>query len=259
MNVGIYDVDIVQLSAKKRFQIYKDVGFSHVGFYFDDSYLKRGETYVELLKVAREVGLKISQLHLDYKNSNMLSLNEDNEYLRYIEIKVDEAIAYGVKELVLHASKGNNPSLISAYSFSRLKKLSKKLSKYDVKLCFENVRDNKNLEKIMSKNYPNIFICYDSGHAHCYDNEFELLGRYKEKILTTHIHDNFGEDDHLMISRGNIDWQRVSKELDKTNRKIDFLECFPPRGKDIGEDDFIDFVKEAYGYYVEFFQIFPQS
>ena len=85
MNVGIYDIDIVELTAKERFTIYKESGFSHVGFYFDDAYLKRGETYVELLNVAKEVGLEISQLHLDYKNANMLSLNEDNEYLKYIK------------------------------------------------------------------------------------------------------------------------------------------------------------------------------
>jgi len=259
MKLGIYDIDRVDLSIKERFKIYKDVGFSHVGFYFDNSYLKENEKYIELIKSAKDVGLSISQLHLDYKNSNMLSINEDNEFLRYIEIKIDEAINYGVKQLVLHASKGNNAPPISSYSIKRLKKLSKKLVKYDVELCFENVRDNTNLEKIMSLRLENINMCYDTGHAHCYSNEKELLNRYKTKITATHIHDNFDSDDHNKLGEGNIEWSTISSLLNTTKRKVDYLECFPLRGIELSKEKFISFVKDLYDSYNTFFEEYEQD
>jgi hypothetical protein len=55
MKLGIYDLDFMDLDIKERFSIYKEVGFTHVGFYLDDDYLKRKETYVELiLKITKE-------------------------------------------------------------------------------------------------------------------------------------------------------------------------------------------------------------
>lgn len=258
MKVGIYDIDRVNLTIKERFQIYKDVGFTHVGFYLDDSYLSNNETYFELINTAKEVGLELLQVHLDYKNSNMLSLNEDNDFIRYIEIKIDEAINYGIKQLVVHASKGNEPPPISSYTLNRLKKLSRKLVKYDVTLCFENVRDNTNLEKVMKLDLENINMCYDSGHAHCYSDERELLVKYKDKIVTTHIHDNFNSDDHSIPGRGSIEWSTISDLLNKTKRKVDYLECFPPRGVTLNKKEFIEFVREVYESYDEFIEIYPQ-
>ena len=249
MKLGIYDLDFMDLDIKERFSIYKEVGFTHVGFYLDDDYLKRKETYVELIDIAKEVGIEISQVHLDYKNSNMLSLMDDNSFLRYIEIKVDEAISYGIKDLVLHASKGDEPPLISKYSLSRLKKLNRKLVKYNIRLCFENVRVNTNLDKVMKLNLDNICICYDTGHGHCYLDEEEFISKYKDKIVTTHIHDNFGSDDHMVVGKGNINWNNITRLLDTTNREFDYLECFPPRGVTLDKEEFISFVKEMYESY----------
>ena len=259
MKIGIYDIDVVNLSIQERFEIYKSVGFTHVGFYFDNSYLKENENYLQLIEIANKCGLNINQLHLDYKNSNMLSINEDNDFIKYIEIKIDEAINYGVKQLVLHASKGNEAPLISPYSIKRLKKLSKKLVKYNVELCFENVRDNTNLDKIMSLNLENINMCYDSGHAHCYSNEKEIINKYKDKITATHLHDNFTSDDHYKIGEGSIEWDAISSLLNETRRKIDYLESFPPRGSELSRKQFTDFVKDLYDAYNNFFKEYDQS
>ena len=253
MDIGIYDIDSTDLSIKERFEIYKEVGFNYVGFYFDNDYLKEGETYLDLINASKEVGLKLSQLHLDYKKSNMLSLNEDNEFINYVEMKVDEAINYKIRDLVIHASKGNEPPLISSYTLKRLKKISKKLLKYNVRLCFENVRNNTNLEIVMKEGIDNMCICYDSGHAHCYSDEIEFLNKYKDLIVTTHIHDNFKEDSHDIVGRGNIDWYKIVNALNKTKREIDYLECFPPRGKVLNKSEFKDFILEVYkGYDINF-------
>lgn len=253
MNIGIYDIDSTSLSIKERFSIYKEIGFNYVGFYFDNSYLKKGETYLDLIKTANEIGLKISQVHLDYKNSNMFALDGDNEFINYVEMKVDEAISYNIKDLVIHASKGNEPPRISLYNLKRLKKISKKLVKYNVRLCFENVRDNSNLEIVMNEGIENVCICYDSGHGHCYIDELSFLNKYKDLIVTTHIHDNFKEDSHDIVGKGNIDWYKIVNALNKTKREVDYLECFPPRGKELNKEEFKTFIKEVYeGYIMNF-------
>ena len=253
MEIGIYDIDSTELSIKERFKIYKDVGFTHVGFYFDNSYLKENETYLEMIKEAKEVGLKLSQVHLDYKNTNMLSMNNDNEFINYLEIKANEAISYGIKDLVLHASKGNEPPLISKYSLRRIKKIANKVKDYDVRLCFENVRDNKNLDLIMKLDASNICVCYDTGHGHCYLNEEEFIKKYEDRIVTTHVHDNFKEDTHDLIGKGNIDWKAIASLLKETKREIDYLECFPPRGSNLNEEDFKWFIKQMYDSYKLYF------
>ena len=50
-------------------------------------------------------------------------------------------------------------------------------------------------------------FCFDIGHAHLgggVESSFELL---RERVVTTHIHDNRGEkDEHLLPYEGTIDW-----------------------------------------------------
>ncbi len=256
MNLGIYDIGKCgsDLNAESRFKIYKEAGFTHIGFYLDNNYLDINETYDNLVNTANKCGLIIEQVHLDYKNSNMVGLSEDNEYLHYIEQKINECRKYNIKHIVIHSSMGNNPPDITDFVLNRLHNIDKILQDCDIKLCFENVRVNNNLYKIMEQNYRNIYICFDSGHAHCYINEEEFLYTYKDKIVCTHLHDNDGDKDlHLPISKGNINWKNISNLLSKTNRKVDYLECFPSREETLDYDKFVKFVAEAFDCYVNEF------
>lgn len=53
-------------------------------------------------------------------------------------------------------------------------------------------------------------LCLDVGHAHIgtkIDTAFEIM---RERIVTTHIHDNHGEkDEHLLPYSGSIDWDAL--------------------------------------------------
>ena len=252
MKLGIYDIGKCgsNLTAKERFKIYKDAGFTHIGFYLDNNYLDDGETYEELVNLSNENGLIIDQIHLDYKNSNMVEFDCDNEYLSYIENKINECKKFGIKHIIVHSSMGNNPPTISNFVLNKLHIYDNMMQDCDTKLCFENVRVNNNLYKIMDQNYNNIAICFDSGHAHCYIDEIEFLNKFKHKIVCTHLHDNFGNKDlHLTISKGNINWKIISKLLKNTNRVVDYLECFPSREETLDYDKFVNFTIDAYNCY----------
>jgi sugar phosphate isomerase/epimerase len=252
MNIGIYDIGKcgTDLSILERFTIYKSAGFTHVGFYLDDDYLE-GESYLDMIQVARDLGLNIDQVHLDYKNSNMWAETTENEFLDYVNSKIDEAIKYNIPHIVLHASKGDNPPLISPFSLNKLVHFDKKLNDSGTKLCFENVRNSNNIDAVMDLKLANIGVCYDSGHAHCYSDEMGILQKYKDVIYCTHLHDNDGSDTHELIGNGSIEWDTMYPAICDTNREVDYLECFMPRGITANKDMFKAFVVDAYNSYVE--------
>lgn len=50
-------------------------------------------------------------------------------------------------------------------------------------------------------------ICFDIGHAHIDDGVLDGFELLRDRIVTTHIHDNHGEkDEHLLPYAGTIDW-----------------------------------------------------
>lgn len=241
MNLGIYDLnECSSLNYKKRLDIYKEVGFTHVGLYLDKDYMSNGEEYSSIIKYAKKIGLKINQVHLDYHISNLIVEDSDG-YFKYVESKIKEAIKYQISYLVLHASKGNNPPLIDDSSILKLKYLMDKYKEYKVFLCFENVRVNDNLEKILNENINNVKMCFDVGHAYCYSNLNELLNNFEDKIICSHLHNNYKSDSHNRLIDGEVNIKPV---IDKFNQLgVDnCLEVFPSRGVVLNEEEFRSFV-----------------
>ena len=256
MKVGIYDLnECSSLDYKVRLEIYKGCGFSSVGLYLDDNYMHNGESYKEIIEYAREIGLSVNQVHVDYKISNLIS--EDIEtYLVYVEEKLKECIELNIPFMVLHASKGNEAPLIDAVSIIKLKELMSAYKDCGTCLCFENVRDNRNLDAILESDINNVGMCYDLGHAYCYDNEFYLLEKYSNKILCTHLHNNYKEDTHNTLFDGEIQCKKIIKRLNKNKRIDNCLEVFPKRGEKLDRDQFIAFVYDNYRDYKKCLRIF---
>jgi sugar phosphate isomerase/epimerase len=87
-------------------------------------------------------------------------------------------------------------------------------------------------------------MCYDVGHAYCYDNVNELFIRFKDKIVCSHLHNNFGSDTHQKLLEGLIDIKGVINKLNKEN--IDnCLEVFPLRGKLLNNSEFREFISDC--------------
>ena len=61
-----------------------------------------------------------------------------------------------------------------------------------------------------------IGICMDVGHAHLMGDTVEAVETTSEYLITTHIHDNGGQnDDHLVPFLGSIDWAATIIALEK--------------------------------------------
>lgn len=51
-----------------------------------------------------------------------------------------------------------------------------------------------------------IGLCYDSGHANVDRAGLRDLRAYGHRLLTLHLHDNRGEDSHVLPYEGDVDW-----------------------------------------------------
>lgn len=250
MKIGIYDInDCSNLNYKERLEIYKQVGFTSVGVYLDSKYMFNNENYEDIINYARSLKLEVNQIHVDYKISNLISDETTNAYFEYVESKIKKCISLDIPYMVLHASKGEDAPLLNKKSLEKLECLMNKYSSENIYLCFENVRDNRNLDIILNSNINNVRMCYDLGHAHAYSDEIELLNKYREKIMCTHLHNNYGKDSHNLLFDGEINCKSIILSL---NDSIDnCLEVFPGRDKELNKEEFVDFVNKAYLEYIK--------
>jgi len=240
---GIYDINLAtNLNFKKRLDIYKQNGFLEVALYLDNKYLDKGENYLDIINYAKQINLKVKQVHLDYKNANDIC-NINSEIFKYLESKIKESEILNIQNVIIHPSSGYNPPIISQECLNKIYQIS--LNYPSVNLCFENVKNNTNLEKILNLNLQNIKMCYDLGHAHSYSNENELLNKFHSKIACSHLHNNFGNDEHLILSEGEINYKPIVEKILKISTS-NCLECYPPRSTILSDNSFIEFVKRCY-------------
>ena len=71
------------------------------------------------------------------------------------------------------------------------------------------------LQEIVSiAHFDDVGFCFDAGHAHFGPGVRQSFEIMKDKIRSTHLHDNHGErDEHLWIGEGTIDWSEAMSLL----------------------------------------------
>lgn len=243
-NYGITEIYLENIKIEERIPLYKKVGFDFLSIDWGEDL----QDNLYQIRLAKECGLKIDDLHLDYKNANDIWLYPENSYKDYIKKSIDDISKIeGIgKNVIIHISKSDNPptfSLLGAKTFMELNYYAKQKG---VTLCFENLKRPDYLKKLITlskkdfiengvdinKNIiglKNFKICLDVGHANLYMNDyFDFIKEFKNNIITTHLHDNSGkEDSHLSLYSGNINWPKTISTIKKTSAKSLHLEIFP--------------------------------
>lgn len=103
-------------------------------------------------------------------------------------------------------------------AFSSLDELKVFAGQRGVEVLLENIPNalssGERLNTFLGQTHLNLNYCLDVGHAHMsfgVEDQFELM---KERIRSTHIHDNDGKDDaHLLPGEGTIDWRKTMRLL----------------------------------------------
>lgn len=69
-------------------------------------------------------------------------------------------------------------------------------------------------ELIRETHLRDLKFCFDTGHAHKEKGIPKSLDLMRDRIATTHVHDNHGEkDEHLLPFEGSIDWEETLAAL----------------------------------------------
>lgn len=103
-------------------------------------------------------------------------------------------------------------------AFSSLEELKVFAGQRGVEVLLENtpneMASGERLNYFLALTHLNLNYCFDVGHANMsngVDAEFEVM---KERIRSTHIHDNNGEEDqHLFPPVGTVDWPKAMRLL----------------------------------------------
>src|SRR5271155_1809086 len=127
---------------------------------------------------------------------------------------IDVAERIPFKYLVQHLGSSRqsaDPRFIDA-AFNSLEHLAIFAKQRGVTIALENTPNELGapqtlLNFIKETHLHDLRFCFDTGHANIEGGipaAFELM---RERVVTTHIHDNHGEDDeHLLPYEGKIDW-----------------------------------------------------
>ena len=181
--------------------------------------------YVSALKnEAEKLGLDYEFIHGPFVGINkMWTSQETPEIFSSFKKAIDAASTAGVKTVIAHVSSSFTPPEINAIGISRFDAWVEYAEKRGVIIAFENLRKLGNFAYLMDRYEGNPYVkyCYDCGHEHCYTVSVPFLPIYADRLICTHLHDNFGQDKtaqnggdiHLLPFDGNIDFSVVMQAL----------------------------------------------
>jgi len=232
MNKGIgFYFGYVYKDIEQQVKDIKSAGFDCVMDTADTSFKHENGSNSKRFKLHKKYGLKLSSLHMRYKNSELPNFWCENKIGRKVEkdiIKdVKVAHKYGFKCVVVHLFGEYNE-----IGLNRLKRILKVCEKLNVPLALENLIHNKECLDFCFNNIQSDYLkfCFDSGHWNAFDPEIDFLKIYKDKLIALHLHDNLGAnrteemvkgftvktetiDMHTLNKYGNIDWDYIATRL----------------------------------------------
>jgi sugar phosphate isomerase/epimerase len=135
-----------------------------------------------------------------------------DEIKRAIEIAEKAPFRYLIQHLGVPDQDFDARRIDSA--FSSLDEIRVFAGQRGVEVLLENIPNamssGERLNEFLAATHLNLNYCFDTGHANIMNGvtaEFEVM---KERIRSTHIHDNDGKtDSHLFPGQGIINWRQV--------------------------------------------------
>lgn len=247
---GFYDV-----SPEERMKQIKCAGFDSVMFWWGEEFEKTDGSRYELIKCAFDNGLSVNTIHFPSTHADWLWREEFRKrYVREMIEALRDCARFGCENLVIHTTR---KLITPPYNEAGLEALSEAVrtaEKEGVNIAVENTRFpdyNKYIYENLSSD--RLTLCYDTGHEHCYTKGFDVLSAFGERLSTTHIHDNNGEEDqHHLIGEGNIDFGVIFRNLRACNVKYYNLESYcNETSRYFGKLSVGEFLKRSYNALVQ--------
>ena len=197
---------------------------------------EENDDFAETAEAARESGLAIQSLHGPFDvAAKMWSVDTDDseEALRKLLLSLETCKQYSIPVMVVHVWMGfDNIPAPNSEGFENFGKLVKKAEEYGVKIAFENTEGDELLFALMEHfdGNGNVGFCWDSGHEMCYNHSMDLLARFGDRLIMTHLNDNLGisrfdgktywtDDLHLLPFDGIADWDYNVARMKKAKKQ----------------------------------------
>lgn len=222
------------------------------------------------VEAAKACGLQVQSLHAPFAKVVHM-WDRDTEVsapaMQELMTAVEDCARCGIPVLVAHVWKGFDyrfePEGLYFDNFDAVVEAAREKG---VRIAFENTEGEEYLEALMSRyeGNENVGFCWDAGHELCYNDSRDLLARYGDRLLMTHLNDNLGtsrfdgkifwtDDLHLLPYDGIADWPYNVDRLRKA-RKQEYLNfelviaSKPGRHENdvYGEMPFVRYLAEAY-------------
>lgn len=186
----------------------------------------------DTLRAAEQQGLILQSLHGPLRGIPGLWSREEacsasitQDFLQ----AADDCAAFGIPVLVVHSWGGYDDTFeASSLYFDNFDRLVERAHRNGIQIAFENLEGPEYLAALMAryKSDPAVGFCWDSGHEHCYTPGMDFLSLYGQRLLMTHLNDNYGltspdgrlqgtDDLHLIPYDGKLDWTQTMNRLSR--------------------------------------------
>ncbi|MDR0910197.1 MAG: sugar phosphate isomerase/epimerase [Spirochaetaceae bacterium] len=201
-------------------KLIKDAGFQAVMTWWGDEFIESNGPKEAQPDIVRKAGLKLENIHLSFTGINYIwedSINGTEIFDKYVSY-IDDCKKYEIPAAVMHLTSGENPPSYNQTGLNRIKRLIERAEKNNVNIAIENVRHPEYLDYVFENiQSDKLKFCYDSGHENCFTKGIKYLEKYGDKLGAMHLHDNNGiKDEHLLPFEGNINWERIMKQILQT-------------------------------------------
>lgn len=152
-----------------------------------------------------------------------------DEIKRAIEVAESAPFRYLIQHLGLPEEEYDERKVEAA--FSSLDELSVFARQRGVEILLENIPNGlstaERLVTFFELTHLKLGVCFDVGHAHLGEGIEEAFRKLKDRIRSTHLHDNDGQEDaHLMpfvSPGGTVDWAKTVTLLRSCGDEVPLL------------------------------------
>ena len=222
-------LDFDEVPDTEQIEIIKSAGFDQ--FFYSERKNQPAAEDEAVAEKAAKIGIGFHSIHAPFYGMDDLWHDEGGELAGIMEQElknsIDNCHNLDVPIVVMHAIIGMDNHTPTELGLERIGKVIDYAVKRGVTIGFENTEGECYLEALLNKygKIENVGFTFDSGHELCYNGGADMLGKYGEYLISTHLDDNHGmtdpnhpnflDDYHLLPFDGYADWEGIAKRLNR--------------------------------------------
>lgn len=206
----------------EQIRLFKQTGFD--GFFTS---WESGAPVAEWAQLARDEHLLYQSIHAPFgRATDMWKADEAGEAaVEELLSCLQDCARHQVPIMVVHAVIGPDAPPPGPVGIEHYGRVVRQAAEWGVSIAIENTEGEAYLDALMGAlTEETVGFCWDSGHELCYNHSQDMLARYGDRLIGTHLNDNLGirdaegqitwlDDLHLLPFDGITDWRRAAARL----------------------------------------------